>query len=443
MKTFTLNKITTLLICLMCSTWAMGQNAAWSLKDCIDYAIANNIAIKQAQIKIEQNKLTKDTRKWARLPDLNASAGQNWSWGRSPSPIDNSYSDVRSMNINYSISTSAPIFTGLEIPNQYALAKLDLKASVEDLNKAKEDLSINVTSQYVQVLFNQELEGIAQQQVDLSKEQLNRGSELYKVGKLSIAELAELKSRVMQDELRHVETKNNYDLSLLDLSQMLELTTPEGFSIVPIEGAINFEPLTAPDIIYQNALLFKPQILAAQLRYQGAQKNIRIAQSGFMPKLSFNANIGSGYYYVQGRSAKNLGQQASDNLNKYIGFSLSVPIFNRFTTRNQVRNARLGLNNQLLQLENEKKVLYKEIQQAWYNATAAETKHLSSQTALSASSESFLLIKEKYELGQSNNLEFNEAKVNLMKAESDNLQAKYEYLFRVKILNFYKGQMID
>ena len=153
--------------------------------------------------------------------------------------------------------------------------------------------------------------------------------------------------------------------------------------------------------------------------------------------------MGSGYYYVQGRSAKNLGEQASDNLNKYIGFSLSVPIFNRFSTRNQVRNARLGLNNQLLQLENEKKILYKEIQQAWYNATAAETKHLSSQTALGASSESFLLIKEKYELGQSNNLEFNEAKVNLMKAESDNLQAKYEYLFRVKILNFYKGQMID
>ncbi|WP_018108222.1 TolC family protein [Bacteroides propionicifaciens] len=427
----------------MCSAWAMGQNAAWSLKDCIDYAIANNIAIKQAQNKIEQNKLTKDTRKWARLPDLNASAGQNWSWGRSPSPIDNSYSDVRSMNINYSIATSAPIFTGLEIPNQYALAKLDLKASVEDLNKAKEDLSINVTSQYVQVLFNQELEGIAQQQVDLSKEQLNRGSELYKVGKLSIAELAELKSRVMQDELRHVETKNNYNLALLDLSQMLELTTPEGFSIVPMDGPLTFEPLTAPDIIYQNALLFKPQILAAQFRYQGAQKSIRIAQSGYMPKLSFNANMGSGYYYVQGRSAKNLGEQASDNLNKYIGFSLSVPIFNRFSTRNQVRNARLGLNNQLLQLENEKKILYKEIQQAWYNATAAETKHLSSQTALGASSESFLLIKEKYELGQSNNLEFNEAKVNLMKAESDNLQAKYEYLFRVKILNFYKGQMID
>lgn len=443
MKTFTLTKITTLLICLACSTWVVGQNAAWSLKDCIDYAIANNIAIKQAQNTIEQNKLTKDSRKWARLPDLNASAGQNWTWGRSPSPIDNSYSDVRSMNINYGISTSAPLFTGLEIPNQYTLAKLDLKASIEDLNKAKEDLSINVTSQYVQVLFNREIEGVAQQQVDLSKEQLDRGTELYNVGKLSVAELAELKSRVMQDELRHVETENNYNLSLLDLSQMLELDSPEGFSIVPIDGALAFETLTAPDVIYQSALLFKPQILAAQLRYQGAQKNIRIAQSGFMPKLSFNANIGSGYYYVQGRSAANFGDQASNNLNKYVGFSLSVPIFNRFSTRNQVRNARLGLNNQMLKLENEKKVLYKEIQQAWYNAVASETKYLSSQTALSASGESFTLIKEKYELGQSNNLEFNEAKVNLMKAESDNLQAKYEYLFRVKILNFYKGQMIE
>lgn len=424
-------------------TFVLAQNKSWSLRECIDYAIANNITIKQADNTIQQNKISKQTNKWSRLPNLNANVGQNWNWGRSASPVDNSYTDIRTSNANAGVSLGVPLFTGLEIPNRYALSKLNLEASIADLNKAKEDLSINITLQYVTVLFNQELKGVAMQQVDLSKEQLERGMELDRVGKISKAELAELKARVMLDETRLVDADNTFKLSLLDLTQSLELQTPEGFVIAPMVGELDFGTLTSPDDIYQYAVKVRPMILAAQLRAKGAERSIKIARSGFMPKLNFSANIGTGYYTVQGRDSDPFNEQISNNLSKSLGFSLSIPIFNRFATRNQVRSARLELNNQRLEVEAKKKILYKEIQQAWYNAVAADAKYHSSQSALESNRESFELMREKYEVGKANNIEFNEAKLNIMKAESDLLQAKYDYLFKTKILNFYKGEILQ
>ena len=444
MKTLKTAKYLILLgLFILSSTSFAQESMRWNLKECIKYAIDNNITIKQADNAIKQRDLTKETSKWSRLPDINGSIGQGWSWGRSASPIDNSYSNIRSSNANFGLSTSVPIFTGLQLPNQYALSKLNLKAAIADLEKAKEDLSINVTSRYIQVLFNQELREVAKHQVDLSEEQFVLGMEKEKIGKLSKAELAELKSRLKQDEMQYVETQNNYQLALLELTQMLELPSPENFGITPIDGDLNFDKLTAPADIYTQALLFKPGIQAAILRSQGAKKNIAIARSAFMPKLSLSANIGSGYYTVQGRESEAFRRQLSNNLSKYVGFSLSIPIFNKFSTLNQVKSAKIDFNNQILQLEEQKKVLYKEIQQAWYSATAAEAKYESSKIALEANKQSFSLMKEKFELEKASNIEFNEAKMNLMKAESDMLQAKYDYLFRTKILNFYKGEPIE
>lgn len=437
-------KYTTIVALLLLSWSAQAQEVTrWNLKQCIDYAIANNLTIKQAGNQVQQEKLTKETNKWSRLPSVDGSVSQGWNWGRSPSPIDNSYTDIRTANTSFGLSTNVPLFTGLQIPNQYALSKLNLKASMADLEKAKEDLSINVTSRYIQVLFTYEIREVAKHQVELSREQLDTGQAKFDLGKISNAELAELQSRLKQDEMQYVETNNNYKLALLDLSQLLELPTPDNFEISPIAGDLRFYQLTPPDEIYQSAILYKPGIQAAQLRTQGAQKSIRLAQSGFMPKLSFSASLGSGYYSVQGRESDGFRHQLSNNLSKFVGFSLSIPIFNRMNTINQVRSAKVSFNTQLIQLEEQKKVLYKEIQQAWYSATAAQSKYEASIVALDANHESFSLMKEKYELGKANNIEFNEAKLNLMKAESDLIQAKYDYLFRTKVLNFYKGIPIE
>ena len=237
-----------------------------------------------------------------------------------------------------------------------------------------------------------------------------------------------------------VQTGNNYQLALLDLSQLIELETPEGFLLENPAATIELIPLASPDEIYQLALGCKASIQAAQYRLEGSKHSIRIAQSGYYPQLTLSGSLGTNYYSTINRT---FSQQMSDNFNKYIGFNLSVPIFNRLATRNRVRTARLQRENYSLQLDNAKKDLYKEIQQAWYNAAASESKYTSSSAAASASEASFKLMSEKYENGKANTVEYNEAKQNLMKAQSDELQAKYEYLFRTKILDFYKGEPIE
>ena len=288
------------------------------------------------------------------------------------------------------------------------------------------------------MLLNLELSKVAQNQITLSKEQCDRITRLHEVGKASPAEVAEAKARVAQDEMNAVQADNNYRLSLLDLSQLLELATPEGFFLATPDTELEFSPLMAPDAIYAEALTNKPEIKAAQYRLDGTQKSIRIAQSNYYPQLSFNAGLGTNFYTVNGKSDP-FGSQMKNNLNKYVGFSLSVPIFNRFSTRNRVRTSRLQQMDISLRLDNTKKTLYKEIQQAWYNAVAAESKYNASEVAVSANEESFRLMSEKFDNGKATAVEYNEAKINLTKALSDRIQAKFDYLFRTKILDFYRG----
>ena len=436
-----------LLLVLACTGIARSQER-WSLKRCIDHAIEHNINIRQTANQAEQSRVDVNTAKWARLPNLNGSANQSWSWGRSQTAVADEetgeyntvYVNTKNNNTSFSLSTGIPLFTGLQLPNQHALAKLNLKASLADLAKAKEDIAINIASLYLQVLFNIELHDVALGQADLSREQLKRIEALAREGKAAPAEVAEAKARVAQDELQVVQADNNYRLALLDLAQLIELDTPEGFQVEEPADEVTDAPLTPPDEIYQMALAGKPVIQAAKYRLEGSLHSIRIAQSAYYPQLSLNGSLGTSYYSTINRS---FSQQMQDNFSKYVGFSLSVPLFNRLATRNRVRTARLQRENYALQLDDAKKTLYKEIQQAWYNAAAAISKYHSSRAATEASDESFLLTKKKYEGGQANAVEYNEARQNLIKARSDELQAKYEYLFRVKILDFYQGTPIE
>ena len=408
---------------LACLATGLQAQETWSLRRCIDHAIEHNIDIRQAANMAEQSAVEVNTAKWARLPNLSGGANQSWNWGRTQTAVPDEttgdystvYVNTASNGTNMQLSTSIPLFTGLELPNQYALAKLNLKAATADLEKAKEDISINIASAYLQVLFNQELHEVALGQVELSLQQCKRIEGLAGVGKASSAEVADAKARVAQDRMTAVQTENDYRLALLTLSQLIELESPEDFVLESPSTAIAPSPITPPDDIYQTALTGKASIQAAQYRLEGSKRSVRIAQSGYYPQLSLNGSLGTSYYSTINRTFR---QQMGDNFSKYLGVSL-------------------------LQLDNAKKTLYKEIQQAWYNATAAESKYTSSHAAALASEESFRLMTQKFENGKANAVEFNEAKQNLMKAQSDELQAKYDYLFRTKILDFYKGVPIE
>ena len=426
-------------LCLMAiCTLTLQAQESWDLERCIQHAIEHNLSIKQKEAAKAQSEVELNTAQWSRLPNLNGNVGQSFNFGRALQ-ADNTYGNRNTRNTNFSLGTNIPLFTGLQIPNNIALSKLNLKAATEDLEKAKEDISIQVASYFLQVLFNEELLKVAENQMRLSQEQLERKIAFFKNGKASEAEVLEAKSRLAQDELSVVQAKNNHQLALLDLSQLLELPSPENFQVkMPDIGHVSID-LSLPEEVFAQAMMNKPAIKAAQYRVQGAEKSIRIAQSAYYPQLSFGAGIGTNYYHLSGIENASFSSQWEQNMNKYFQFSLSIPLFNRFQTRNRVKSARIQHTALSWQLEESKKALYKEIQQAYYNALASESKYKSSQTATESAEASFRLTSEKYANGKATATEYNEMRTAWMKALSEGIQAKYDFVYRSKILDFYKG----
>lgn len=427
------------MICVLFVSPITAQTNQWSLQQCIAHAIEHNISIKQQEVNVKNQEVALSTAKNSRLPNLEASASESLGFGRGLT-MDNTYANRNTQSTSFNIGTSVPLITGGQIPNQIKMSKLNLQAALADLDRAKENISMQVVSAYLEAVYQKDLVSVAQQQLELSTAQVQRIGLLLKNGKVSESELAEAQSHVAADELALTQQQNSAMLALLELSQLLELPSPEQFDIQRPETS---DPttvlLTTPDVIYSEALGIKPQIQSGLLNIQSAEKNVKVAQAGFYPSVYLSGGLGSSYYKTSGFEAASFGKQMEDNFNQSISLSLSIPIFNRFATRNNVRTARLQVVNQQLQLEETKKTLYKEIQQAYYNAIAAQKQCISSDAALQSSQTAFNLMQKKYENGKATATEFQESKTALQKAESTAIQSRYTFLFRQKLLNFYRG----
>ncbi|WFE86970.1 TolC family protein [Parabacteroides chongii] len=421
----------------------------WSLEECIRYAIENNIDLKQKELERQNQEVTLHTSKYSWLPNLNASINENFGFGRSESK-DGLIVDRNSANTSASIQLSMPIFDGFKIPNDIAARKLDLKASIETLNKAKEDLSINVASYYLQVLYNKEMLKIAELQVALSSEQVTKTEALYNAGKVPESQLYDMKAQLAKDEVTLTESRNNVKLALLDLTQALELERDgENFDVLEPETGDAVEQymssIIPPDQVYDYAVGVKPQVKEQEYLLESQKKMLKVAQAGYYPKLNFSAGYSNGYYHNFGDGDYNnapFSDQLKNNGQKSIGFSLSIPIFNRFQVRNSVRSARIAIHNRELLMENSKKILYKEIQQAYYNATAAQEKYVSSDKSVDASKIAFSYAEDRYGAGKSTVFEYSEAKTKYAQSLAEQTQAKYNFIFRAKILDFYHGTPI-
>jgi outer membrane protein len=418
----------------------------WSLRECCDYAVEHNISIKQQQNQCRQKELQLSTAKNSRLPDLSGSLGQNFSFGRGLT-AENTYTNTNTSNTSLQLSTSVPIFTGFQIPNQIKLSQLNLEAATADLEKAKNDIRMQVAKAYVQILYDMEIADVAHRQIEIDSAQVARLQAFVNNGKASEAELSSQKSTLANSRLTATQADNNCRLAILDLTQLLELPSPDGFSIVrPSSESLDVLAnmgLIGPDAVYAEALGVKPEILSQKLKLKGTDHNIKIQQAANYPSLSFSAGLGTNYYTTSGFPHDALGKQLENNFSQYIGLNLSVPIFNRFQTRNNIRNARIEQETQQLQLENTKKTLYKEIQQVYYNALNAQTKEKSSAEAVQSSKDAFQLVQAKYENGKATITEFNESKNNYLKAESDLVQARYENLYQHALLEFYRGNDLN
>ena len=429
------------------SAVAQEQTAPWSLEACIDYAYANNIQLKQKVEEQEARKVELHTSKHSWLPAVNANMGQSFQFGRSTSK-SGVIVDQNASNTTFNINLDMPIFDGFKIPNDIAARKLDLQAAIESLNKAKEDLAINIASYYLQVLYNKELQRVAQLQVDLDKEQVAKTEAMVDAGKVPLSQLYDIKAQLAKDEVTLTEATNNVELALLDLAQSLELERSDrSFDIVTpqITDAVaeNMSSILPPETIFDQAVTFKPQIKEQEYLLESQKRMLKVAQAGYYPKLNFGASYSNGYYHTsmggEFADTRSFGDQLKQNGQKIVGFSLSIPLFNRFQVRNSVRSARIGINNQQLMLENSKKTLYKEIQQAYYNATAAQEKYQASDKSVAASKEAFDYAQVRYAAGKSTVFEFNEAKTKSAQSLAEQAQAKYDFIFRAKILDFYRG----
>jgi len=415
----------------------------WTLQQCIGHALEHNISIKQYANQLEQREIDVNTAKNSRLPDVSASAGQNFSFGRGLT-ADNTYTNTNTSSTSFSLGTSVPLFTGFQIPNQIKLSRLNLQAATADLEKARNDISMQVAQAYVQILYDKEILAVARRQIGIDSLQLFRLQQMMDNGKASGAEVSQQRSAMAQSELTATQAESELRMALLSLSQLLEFPSPEGFDIAaPDTAAFSSAELTAsPDEIFQAAVGIRPEIRAEMQRLEGSETSIDIARAALYPQLSFSAGLGSNAYHTSGYETDGFMKQLKNNFSQYVGLNLSIPIFNRFQTRNSVRQARLNRDAQQLQLDNAKKSLYKEIQQVYYNALSARQKYRSSDVARQSSEDAFTLMRAKYENGRANITEFNEAKNNFMKAESDLVQSRYEYLYQLALLRFYKGEEI-
>ena len=437
-------KIIILCLSMMTISLSVFAQKQWTLKDCIDFAIENNIQIQQNKLSIEEGDLRLNTSKNSRLPYIGADLGGSTYFGRSLSR-DGVYVDQNQVSTNFGVSMQLPVYEGSRIKNEILSRELDLKSIIASYNNAKEDLSLNITSMYVSILYNKELLVVAKNQAAQSIEMSDKSKILFDSGRISESEYYESLSVLANDKLLVVESSNRLTLSLLDLAHVLNLENHVNFDIaIPsIDGvaAETFAKLIPADEIFRYAVDLRPNILSHEYKLQSMEKDLKVAKSAYMPRISFNAGYNTGYYYSFSDGAVNqpFGNQLDINGRESVGVNVSIPIFNRLQTRNNVRMTEVGIKNQNLVLKDTKQKLQKEIELAYQNATSSKENYFASFEALRAAKIAFDFEKNKADAGRSTIFDFNDSKNRLTRAESELARAKYQFLFNKKILDYYYG----
>jgi outer membrane protein len=415
----------------------------WSLEKCINYALDNNIKIKQGAITTDYQKNQLQQSKYSRLPNLTGQVSQNLNFGRSLT-YDNTYKDINSSQTDFGISTNVPVFQGFIISNNISKLELDLQASIEDLSKAKSDISVNIASTFLEILFAKDLVKVSEDQLTVTNLQIKQITEKVDAGSLARGSLLEIEAQAAGEELNLVNAQNQLKIARLRLTQLLELPSNDAFDVVvPTLPEISAQAsIVSAGEVYKSAVLTRPEIKGADLRYQSSQYQLKMAQGALYPTISLYANIydsyNNKYKDINGADIA-FSKQLKNNQRKGIGAQMNIPIFTRFANKIQIDNARLQVLNTELELENTKKLLRSDIETAQTSAIAALNRFNSNQKAVSSMKEAFRYSEEKFGVGLVNAVEYNTAKTKLAKSESDLIQAKYEFIFRTKILDFYRG----
>lgn len=449
----------------------------WTLQQCIDYAVQNNLQIKLANLNAEVSKLASKDARNNLLPDLNGSMGQNFLYGRSIDPFTNTFVNQTVRSNSFGLNSSVTLFSGLQLQNSIKRAKLDEQASQSDAEKAKNDMILNIITAYMQILFSDELLTTSNLVLNNTLEQASRTEKLFKAGSVAQNAVLEINAQIASDELSVINAQNQKDIAELNLLQLLDLQTKDNFEIVkpdlpdPDQTTVNFNAGT----VFETAQRTMPEIKAADLRVQSAIRGVAVSRGAYYPRLSLSGNISSGYSNTRvipvGATTVNttigvidvngtptpitttvqqpiygtyaFGDQFNDNLSKSISLNLTVPIFNGFQTRNNVSRSKIGVQQAELNSKVARNQLRQTIQQAYADALASRNKFIAAKKQLDAFEQTFKNAQLRFNSGVLNSTDFNVAKNNYNKAQSDIIQAKYDYTFKLKILDFYQGKPIS
>ena len=418
-----------------------GAQAAeeWSLEQCISYALEHNTDIATGQLEVESGKVNLNSARMSRLPELSASLGGNVYFGRSPSR-DASYIDNSQISGSLGISANVPVYQGLRIKHEIDKAKIDFEAATHNLALARKNISLNIASLFLQVMYDKELVSIAESQLELSSSQLELYRGQYESGRVSRSEVVRNESLVAADRASLTQNENTYILALLDLRQAMNL--PDSIAMVPVMKDMEvprIEEIPALSQIYDQSVRLHPSIKYAEASLESSLLALKSAKSSYQPTVYFSAGYGNSVYSNLTDKSMNTSfwNQLQGNGNEYIGLSISIPIFSRNTVRNNVKLSKLNVTRQELVLSESQKALKKEIEQAYYGAIAAYSTLNSSQKALEAALLAFENEKASLESGKSDMYDYANAKAEVEKAQATLAHSKYDFILRVKILRFY------
>lgn len=445
----------------------------WTLEECIDYALQNNLSLARAELTNERANLTYKQSRYELLPNLNASGSYSFNYGRNIDPFTNTIVTEESQFSRASISSSVTLFSGITLRNTIKQNKVLLEASKLDYENTRDNVSLDVVTFYLNVIFTQELLKNAQDQKASTQEQLNRTTQMVEAGSLPLSNQLDLEAQLAGDESNVISAENNLRMALLTLKQQLQIPATQPFDIVvpALEMAATESTDKSVNDIYDAALQSRPNVRSAQLNVESSIIGEQIAKGAYYPTLSAGYTLGTNYsslaeeflgfqpfidtvgflytnndQYVAGLNFERLTNpdytyldQMVDNRNGSIFLSLNIPIFNAFRTRTNVQQA--AINRQLAEiaLKETENQLRQIIETAYNDVVAAAKSYEASDKQVAALREAFRVNEERYEVGAVNFTEYQVSKNNLNRAENDLVRAKFDYIFKLKIVDFYLG----
>ena len=438
-----------ILIFILCSS--LSAQEKWSLEKCIDYAKEHNVDVQKQQF---QNKITEEDITIAKgdyFPDAKFSATQGFSLGNSFN-VSTGVGQRESRFNSFNLSSSVNLFNGFRARYKLQQAKLNAEKGGFDLDQLGLDLSLNIANKYLQVLFNKETIAVAEEQQEISGQEVDRLTRLFNSALKPKNDLLEMESTFAVDKKETLIAKNNLNNSLIELQELLDIKPIDNFDVEAIKiNDFESHVLIDIDAIYNNALEKNPLLKSTQLTEEIKERDIKIGKSNFYPKLDFNYSYGSSYYHLQGGDDLVFNQQTSqfedngflvqldNNRTHYLGFTLSIPVFNKFLTRSNIDKSKIELEITQVELKNQKKELKNKINIAYNDVLTAKATLEASETALMFQKEAFSIAQNKYNQGSLTSYEFLESKSKYIQSQSELIKAKYDYLFKIKVLKYYQG----